>query len=467
MTPKLFLFDTLSRAKRLFSPADPGRVTMYVCGPTVYNYVHVGNARPAVVFDVLYRLLARRHPRVDYARNITDVDDKINAAAAARGEPIRVLAERFAAAYRDDMAQLNVLAPTFEPYATDHVPQMIALIERLVERERAYVAMGHVLFHVAAFPGYGKLSGRRREDMIAGARVEVAPYKRDPADFVLWKPAPAGQPGWDSPWGIGRPGWHIECTAMINTHLGPSIDIHGGGQDLIFPHHENEIAQGEGAHGGQYCRYWLHNGHVTVDGEKMSKSLGNFRTVRDLLRNYPGETIRYALLAGHYRKPLDFSLAALEQAQAALDRLYGCLQPYADRPRTAQTMPDSGIAAALADDLNTPLALAHLHEAATALRRSVDAEEQSRLLGQLRDGAELLGLLQQHPTHWRQQARAEDSAPTVAAVEQLIAARRQARADRDFVRADALRRQLLALGIGIEDGPAGTTWHRLHAETMT
>jgi cysteinyl-tRNA synthetase len=463
------LYNTLSRQKDVFVPADPQRVTMYVCGPTVYNYVHIGNARPVVVFDVLYRLLARHYPLVVYARNITDVDDKINAAAAANGEPIRQLAERYAGAYREDMAQLNALPPAIEPWATDHVPQMIALIERLIARGHAYAAEGHVLFHVPSLPDYGKLSGRQREEMIAGARVEVAPYKRDPADFVLWKPSTAAQPSWDSPWGFGRPGWHIECTAMINTHLGPSIDIHGGGQDLIFPHHENEIAQGEGANGGQYCRYWLHNGYVTVDGEKMSKSLGNFRTVRDLLRHYPGEVIRYALLAGHYRKPLDFSLSALDQAQAALDRLYGSLQPYADRPRSAPTEPAPGIADALADDLNTPLALAALHELATALRKSVAAEEQSRLLEQLRDGAELLGLLQQHPTQWRQQARAEvqDSAPTVAAIEQLIAARQQARADRDFARADALRQQLFALGIGIEDSAAGTTWHRLHAETVT
>ena len=330
------LHNTLSRQKEDFVPADPQRITMYVCGPTVYNYVHIGNARPVVLFDVLYRLLSRHYPQVIYARNITDVDDKINAAAQANGEPIRVLAERFATAYRQDMAALNALPPVIEPYATDHVPQMIALIERLIERGHAYAAAGHVLFHVPSLPDYGKLSGRQREDMIAGARVEVAPYKQDPADFVLWKPSTAALPGWDSPWGLGRPGWHIECTAMINTHLGTSIDIHGGGQDLIFPHHENEIAQGEGANGGQYCRYWLHNGYVTVDGEKMSKSLGNFRTVRDLLQHYPGEVIRYALLAGHYRKPLDFSLGALDQARAALDRLYGSLLPYGDRPRRAR-----------------------------------------------------------------------------------------------------------------------------------
>ena len=465
------LHNTLSRQKEVFFPANPQRVTMYVCGPTVYNYVHIGNARPVVVFDVLYRLLSRHYQQVIYARNITDVDDKINTAAAANGEPIRSLAERFASAYSEDMAQLNALSPTIEPWATDHVPQMIALIERLIDRGHAYATEGHVLFHVPSLPDYGKLSGRNREDMIAGARVEVAPYKRDSADFVLWKPSAATQPGWDSPWGFGRPGWHIECTAMINTHLGTSIDIHGGGQDLIFPHHENEIAQGEGANGGQYCRYWLHNGYITVDGEKMSKSLGNFHTVRDLLQHYPGEVIRYALLAGHYRKPLDFSFAALDQARAALDRLYGSL------PTTGWFEPAQGTAradaleAALADDLNTPQALACLHETATALRKCTDPNEQSKLLAALRDGADLLGLLQQAPSRWRQQggmpADKQNAGPTPKIIESMIAARQAARAARDFARADALRQELVAQSIGIEDSATGTTWHRLHAESMT
>jgi cysteinyl-tRNA synthetase len=463
------LHNTLSRQKEDFVPADPQRITMYVCGPTVYNYVHIGNARPVVLFDVLYRLLSRHYPQVIYARNITDVDDKINAAAQANGEPIRVLAERFATAYRQDMAALNALPPVIEPYATDHVPQMIALIERLIERGHAYAAAGHVLFHVPSLPYYGKLSGRQREDMIAGARVEVAPYKQDPADFVLWKPSTAALPGWDSPWGLGRPGWHIECTTMINTHLGTSIDIHGGGQDLIFPHHENEIAQGEGANGkegGQYCRYWLHNGYVTVDGEKMSKSLGNFRAVRELLQHYPGEVIRYALLAGHYRKPLDFSLTALDQARAALDKLYGTLLPFSGQATTTtscQAEAAGTVEAALADDLNTPLALACLHETASALRKCAEPAEQSHLLAVLRDGAALLGLLQQDPVIWRTAAPLDASGPNPEQIEQLMAARRDARSKRDFVRADELRGELLALGIGIDDNASGTTWHRIHA----
>lgn len=455
------LHNTLRGQKEVFVPHDPQRVTLYVCGPTVYNFVHIGNARPVVVFDVLYRLLSRHYPQVVYARNVTDIDDKINAAAQAAGEPIRVLAERFAAAYREDMAALNALPPGVEPWATDHVPQMITLAQRLIERGHAYVADGHVLFHVPSLADYGKLSGRRRDEMIAGARVEVAPFKRDPADFVLWKPSTESQPGWDSPWGVGRPGWHIECTAMIHTHLGRSIDIHGGGQDLIFPHHENEIAQGEGAYGGEYCRYWVHNGYVTVDGEKMSKSLGNFHTVRDLLRRYPGEVIRYALLAGHYRKPLDFSLGALDQARAALDRLYGSLLAYGDRPRRSHGARARDIEAALADDLNTPLALARLHETAAALRKCADPAQQDLLLESLQDGAQLLGLLRQSPSQWRQDAVERHDAPSAARVEALIAARGEARAARDFARADALRQELSALGIGIEDGPAGTTWHRL------
>jgi cysteinyl-tRNA synthetase len=456
------LHNTLTRTKDVFVPGNPDRITLYVCGPTVYNFVHIGNARPVVVFDVLYRLLSRHYPQVVYVRNITDVDDKINAAATASGEPIRMLAERFAGAYREDMAALNALPPVAEPYATDHIPQMVALIKQLIARNHAYAVGGHVLFHVPSFPSYGKLSGRQREDMIAGARVEVAPYKRDPGDFVLWKPSSAAQPGWDSPWGRGRPGWHIECTAMIHSHLGTSIDIHGGGQDLIFPHHENEIAQGEGAHGGQYCRYWMHNGHVTVDGEKMSKSLCNFRTVRDLLQHYPGEVIRYALLACHYRKPLDFSLNALDQAQAALDRLYCTLQFFENVGETVPPARAEAVEAALADDLNTPLALASLHETATALRRSLRPEEQIRLLATLRDGARLLGLLQQNPATWRQAGSPPQTGTTVEQIEQLIAARRDARLHRDFARADAVRQELLALGIGIEDSAAGTTWHRWH-----
>ena len=317
----LCLTNTLKRTKEPIAPASPDRVTMYVCGPTVYNFAHIGNARPAVVFDVLYRLLKRRFGRVVYARNFTDVDDKINAAAKEAGQPISTVTKRYIEAYHADMAALRVVTPDLEPRVTEHIAEIIGMVERLIARGHAYAVEGHVLFHVPSFSAYGALSGRNRNEMIAGARVEVAPYKRDPADFVLWKPSPPDLPGWESPWGRGRPGWHIECSAMIERHLGASIDIHGGGQDLIFPHHENEIAQGTCAHDGElYCRYWVHNGFVTVEGRKMSKSLGNVHLVRDLLGEAPGEAIRFALLGAHYHQPLDWSADGLAQARHGLDR---------------------------------------------------------------------------------------------------------------------------------------------------
>ncbi|UWN50910.1 Cysteine--tRNA ligase [Alcanivorax sp. ALC70] len=321
----LKLHNTLTGTKDDFVPLDPNRVTLYVCGPTVYNYVHIGNARPVVVFDVLYRLLARLYPEVVYARNITDIDDKIIKACAETGESMDALTGRFTTAFREDMAALGTLEPTITPLATDHIADMIAMIETLIAKGHAYESQGHVLFAVESMPDYGKLSGRNLEDMLAGARVEVADYKRHPGDFVLWKPSDADQPGWDSPWGRGRPGWHIECSAMIHKHLGDVIDIHGGGQDLIFPHHENEIAQGCCAHGTEYVRYWMHNGYINIDGEKMSKSLGNFRLVRELLKEYPGEVLRFALLSSHYRSPLNFSAELLEQAERSLDSLYYAL----------------------------------------------------------------------------------------------------------------------------------------------
>ena len=308
------LYNTLSRSKQRFEPIDPGNVRLYVCGPTVYDYAHIGNARPVVVFDVLYRLLRHVYGEgaVRYARNITDVDDKIIAAACRANEPIDAVTARYTDAFHEDMAALGALAPDIEPRATGHIAEMIAMIERLIAKDHAYAAEGHVLFSVATMAKYGRLSRHGRDELVAGARVEVAPYKRDPADFVLWKPSDADQPGWDSPWGRGRPGWHLECSAMSKKHLGETFDIHGGGQDLIFPHHENEIAQSTCAHGKPFVNLWMHNGYVTVDGEKMSKSLGNFHTVHDLLQRAPGEAIRLSLLAAQYRQPLDFSLEGLE-----------------------------------------------------------------------------------------------------------------------------------------------------------
>ncbi|HSH26145.1 MAG TPA: cysteine--tRNA ligase, partial [Wenzhouxiangella sp.] len=354
------IYNTLTRQKEAFVPLDPERVTMYACGPTVYNFAHIGNARPAVIFDLFYRVLSRRFPRVVYARNITDVDDKINTAAAEQGVAIETITNKFAEIYNQDMAALGVGPPTIEPRATDHIAEIIAMIERLIEKGCAYAAEDHVLFSIESAPDYGELSRRDMREMVAGARVDVAPYKKHPGDFVLWKPSDDTQPGWDSPWGRGRPGWHIECSAMSAAHLGEMIDIHAGGQDLIFPHHENEIAQSRCAHGTErFARYWMHNGFVTVDKRKMSKSLGNTLIVHDLLETWPGEAMRYLLLSAHYRQPLDWSEAALEQARNTLDRLYGLLRDHP--PADIEVEPDAAVVAALEDDLNTPMALAELN----------------------------------------------------------------------------------------------------------
>src|SRR5918996_718811 len=449
------LYDSLTGRKQRFQPADAGRPTMYVCGPTVYNHPHIGNARPAVVFDVLFRLLRHRYGDAAYVRNVTDIDDKIMAAGAAEGVATEVVAARYAAAYHEDMAALNVLPPTVEPYATAHVPQMIAMIQRLIDGGHAYVAEGHVLFHVPSFPAYGALSRRSREEMIEGARVEVAPYKRDPADFVLWKPSTDEQPGWDSPWGRGRPGWHIECSAMVEAHLGATVDIHGGGLDLKFPHHENESAQSVCAHDGALlARFWLHNGFLDVEREKMSKSLGNVVLVRDLLRDAPGEAIRYALLAAHYRKPLDWSAAGLARARHALDRLYLTLFELPE-PATEAPAPEPFVAA-LEDDLNMPKAFAELFALGRAANASTDDEERRALKGQLLAAGGLLGLLQQEPEVWlKTTGKVEIDA---AEVERLIERRAAARQARDFEEADRIRDQLAAEGVILEDQPGKTRW---------
>jgi len=455
----LTLYNTLTRTKETFTPRDPERVTMYVCGPTVYNLIHIGNARPIVVFDVLFRLLRTLYPEVVYARNITDVDDKINAAARTNGESIGALASRYTQAFHDDVAALNTLPPTIEPRATEHVPAMIRMIEALIASGNAYEAEGHVLFHVPSMSDYGRLSGRNRDDLVAGARVEVAPYKRDPADFVLWKPSSDDLPGWDSPWGRGRPGWHLECSVMAETHLGETIDIHGGGQDLIFPHHENEIAQSTCAHhGAPFARYWLHNGYVTIEGEKMSKSEGNFFTLRELLQRYPGEVIRFALLGGHYRQPLDWSRDGLEQARAAVDRLYQALRGAADVSVERRPAVPAAVRAALEDDLNTPLALRHVHETATALNKATDATERHRLKVELLGAGDALGLLTSSVEDWFRGA--SGSGPDAAEIESLIAERAEARKSRDFARADEIRDELAARGVVLEDSAQGTTWRR-------
>ena len=456
----LYLTNTLSRTKEPFAPADPDHVTMYVCGPTVYNFAHIGNARPAVVFDVLYRLLKRRFGRIVYARNFTDVDDKINAAAQQAGQPISAVTDRYIEAYHADMAALGVLTPDLEPRVTEHIPEIIGMVDRLIARGHAYAVEGHVLFDVRSFPAYGVLSGRNRDEMIAGARVEVAPYKRDSADFVLWKPSTPDLPGWESPWGRGRPGWHIECSAMIERHLGLSIDIHGGGQDLIFPHHENEIAQGTCAHDGElYCRFWVHNGFVTVEGRKMLKSLGNLLLVRDMLREAPGEAIRFALLGAHYRQPLDWSADGLVQARRGLDRLYGVLRDLGDAPDDAcpPGMLDA-FEAPLEDDLNFPAAIAELFRIAKAARQTTTVTDRAAYKAALREAGGLLGLLQQDPAAWFGQHTGEVG--DTAKIQRLVEARLAARSARDYATADRIRDELAALGVAVQDRADGAAWQR-------
>ncbi|MDW2980890.1 cysteine--tRNA ligase [Rhodanobacter sp. KK11] len=447
------LYNSLTRRTEPFAPLDPERVTMYLCGPTVYNYVHIGNARGPVVFDVLVRLLRRHYPRVVYARNITDVDDKINAAAQQQGVPIGTITERFARAYREDMAELGVAPPDIEPHATTHIDEIVAMIEVLIADGHAYAAEGHVLFDVGTYPAYGQLSGRDTEELIAGARVEVAPYKKNPADFVLWKPSTPELPGWDSPWGRGRPGWHIECSAMSAAHLGETIDIHAGGVDLLFPHHENEVAQSTCAHGGKtFARWWMHNGMLTFDGRKMSKSLGNVLLLHELLKLHPSEALRLRLLSGHYRQPLDWSEAAIAQAGSTLDGWYRVLRDLAAVELPAGELPvPERVESALCDDLNTPQALAELSVLADAARQAGTPEAKAALLG----GGALLGLLQQEPEAW---FRRGGSAVDAAYVEDLLQQRQAARTARDFARADAIRAELAAMNIAIEDSAQGTRW---------
>ncbi|PTN53447.1 cysteine--tRNA ligase [Stenotrophomonas panacihumi] len=461
MPMSLRLHNNLTRRVEPFAPLDPAAgPTMYVCGPTVYNYVHIGNARGPVVFGVLADLLRRRHGALRYARNITDVDDKINQAARDQGVPISAITDRFAAAYRQDMAALGVAPPDLEPEATAHIPQIVAMIQRLIDNGHAYAAEGHVLFAVNSFDGYGKLSRRDPEEMLAGARVEVAPYKKDAGDFVLWKPSSDDLPGWDSPWGRGRPGWHIECSAMAAAHLGETIDIHAGGVDLQFPHHENEIAQSECAHGGAtFARFWLHNGMLNFGGAKMSKSLGNIERVHDLVRKHPPEALRYALLSAHYRQPLDWSDALIEQSIRTLDRLYGTLRDLADIQATARI--PVPVEAALDDDLNTPLALAEVARIAGEARKAETADDRARLKAELLGAGLALGLLQQDPAQWFG-ATAVD-ADEDARIQALVDERGAAKKARDFARADALRDQLAAEGIVLEDTPQGVRWSRKRA----
>lgn len=452
----LYIHNTLTRQKEEFHPIDAGNVRLYACGPTVYNHAHIGNARPAVVFDLLARVLRHIYgaDHVTYSRNITDIDDKIIQSSKETGVEISVITEKYTQIYNDDMGALGVGLPDHQPRATDYIPQMIDMIEKLIKAEHAYAAEGHVLFHVPSWPEYGGLSRRSRDDLIAGARVEVAPYKKDPADFILWKPSELDQPGWESPWGRGRPGWHLECSAMNASINGPHFDIHAGGEDLIFPHHENEIAQSTCAHGGEtYVNYWMHNGHLMVEGQKMSKSLGNFLLVHDLIKEHPPEALRLVLLSAHYRQPFDFTKAGVDQAKKTLDRYYGLLRDSADVPDIDVPMPQAFIAA-LEDDLNTPKAMAELAQIAKGF-----AADKSRAKAELKAAGKLMGILQQDPQDWFRGASAA-SGLDADAIEAMITARRDARAQKNFAESDRIRDALAAQGIIIEDGPQGTTWRR-------
>ena len=454
---ELLLTNSAGGGKSVFKPIDPEHIRMYVCGPTVYNLVHIGNARPVVVFDTLFRVLQALYPKVTYARNITDIDDKIIVAARERDTDIMTLTQEFTDKFRQDMAALNNLDPSIEPQATAHVEAMLDLTARLIERGHAYVYEGHVLFDVTSMEDYGELSGRNLEDMLAGARVEVSSYKRHPGDFVLWKPSRDDDPGWDSDYGRGRPGWHLECSAMIHQHLGDNIDIHGGGRDLIFPHHENERAQSCCGYGGSFVGTWMHNAYVDMDGEKMSKSLGNVRTVRELLEQYSGETLRFALLSAHYRSPLNFSKELLDNAQATLDGFYLALRNAGDTAAGASDAHLSPVFSALLDDLNTPEAIAELHQLAKALNKASENEKAAAKAALLAGGA-VLGILSEDPVAWL--SKSDPDGLTAEVIDQMLIDRAEAKANRDFSRADAIRDELNRAGIIIEDNASGATWRR-------
>lgn len=454
----LTLYNTLTRSEEAFAPIDPSHVRLYVCGPTVYDYAHIGNARTFSAFDLLARVLKHLYPHVSYARNITDVDDKIIERSQQSGESIDSVTGRTTAQFHADMDDLGLLRPDIEPRATTHIPHMITMIGSLIDKGFAYEAEGHVLFHVPAMHDYGQLSRRSQDELIAGARVEVAPYKKSAADFVLWKPAKAGEPGWDSPWGKGRPGWHIECSAMTAAHLGAMFDIHGGGLDLIFPHHENEIAQSRCAHGtAVMANVWMHSGFLTIAGDKMSKSLGNFYTVRELLEEFPGEAIRLALLSAHYRQPLDFTKEKIAQAKQTLDRWYGVLRGLGE---LEEVPVPAAVLAALEADLNTPLAISHMHELAGQFHREQDAGRKHLAAAGLKAAGRLFGFLGQEPEAWFRWTPAGAGSLDEAAIEAAILARRDARKAKNFAEADRIRNDLAAQGIILEDGPQGTTWKR-------
>lgn len=457
--PEIYLHNTLKQRKDKFVPIDADNVRMYVCGPTVYDKAHLGNAKTPVVYDVLYRLLCHVYGKehVTYVSNITDVDDKILNKHKETGKSIREITEQTYNWYIDDMAKLNVLSPNYRPRATEYIPEMIKLVELLLKNGHAYIADKQVLFDVDSMPNYGFLSGRSMKEMVAGARVEIADYKKNPADFILWKPSDADQPGWDSPWGYGRPGWHLECSAMSSKLLGNDFDIHGGGSDLIFPHHENECAQSCCAYPGtHFAHYWVHTGMLMINGVKMSKSLGNFYTVDEILAKYPAEALRLLFLTTHYHQPFNFTFEGLEQAKNILDKFYNALLKNADIP-AEKTEPSEKLIAALCDDLNTPLALSYLHETLGNLNKAETKEERIKYKSELLANAYMLGLLYNDAESWfKGTTDAEDTE-----IEALIAKRAEAKKNKDWATADAIRNELKERGIVLEDSPTGTTWKKL------
>lgn len=461
----LYLHNSFTGSREKFEPADPERVTMYVCGPTVYSFAHIGNARPAVVFDVLARLLRRKY-RLVYARNITDVDDKINMAAKEQGIDISLLTSKYIATYQGDMASLGVLPPDIEPRVTEHIPQIINLITRLIDSDHAYHAAKHVVFSVESYPAYGRLSGRNPAELVAGARVEVASYKRHPNDFVLWKPSEPDVVGWDSPWGRGRPGWHMECSAMVEAHLGRTIDIHGGGIDLVFPHHENENAQSTCAHRGEtFARYWVHNGLIHVNSQKMAKSVGNVLLVKDLLEEESGEVIRLGLLATHYRQPLDWTADVLKEARKKLDRIYGVLRESgvtdSKQQPSSRLEPPEAVVRALEDDVNTPLALTELLAITRDANRTKNSEQRRRKAELLRAGAWLLGIGQRDFRSWFGTSNRLGGLDE-AAIVSMVKEREVARSTQNYAEADRIREQLVEHGVMIEDSPQGVRWRRVN-----
>ena len=455
---KLFLHNTLTGNKIQFKPLDPKKVTMYLCGPTVYNYAHIGNARPAVVFDLLVRILRLKYKLI-FARNVTDIDDKINAAAIKTKKSIGEITKEYIAAYNEDMNALGVQMPDIEPRATENISEMISMIESLMSKGHAYEVDGHVLFDVESYKRYGVLSRRNLNEMIAGSRVDVAPYKKQPQDFILWKPSTSDLPGWDSPWGRGRPGWHLECSAMIKKYLGETIDIHAGGQDLVFPHHENEIAQSTCVHDGrEFSRYWLHNGFLSIDNKKMSKSLGNYSLVRVLLEHTPGEAIRLALLSAHYRQPLEWSPETIVSAKKMLDRIYGALrETVISKKMIANTKIPPSILEALCDDLNTPKAIAEIFNLVKQLNKVKHNDDKETLAAQIYVSGNIMGLLTSSPDQWF--LRNINSNISEEEIEELITQREKARNERDFDKADSIRKNIEKEGIILEDTSSGVRWH--------